>query len=89
MSMFKIAMATAATLGVVLAGTAANAEQVRAAAATPGVVSVKKIKILRTVAPATRASHEVDGTDVALTVAAAAGAGGALYLVTRNDSNGG
>ncbi len=90
MSMFKIAMAGAAALGIVLSGAAANAEPVRAAAATPGVVSVKKIKALRTTAPSSRGSREVSGTDIGIGVLAAGAAGVALYEVTKsNDSNGG
>ena len=86
MSMFKIAMAGAATLGVVLAGTAANAEPVRSSAATPGVVSVKKMKILRTTAPSDRASRAVSGTDIGLGILAAGGAGIGLYEATKSDS---
>jgi hypothetical protein len=90
MNMFKIAMAGAATLGVVLAGAAANAEPVRAAAATPGVVSVKKLKALRTTAPSGRESREVSGTDIGLGILAAGAAGFGLYEATKsNDSNGG
>ena len=59
MNMIKLAMTGAASLGLVLAGTAANAEQIRSSAATPGVVSVKKIKLLRTAAPAGRESRAV------------------------------
>lgn len=89
MSMFKIAMAGAATLGVVLAGTAANAEPVRASAATPGVVSVKKVKVLRTTAPAGRESREVSGTDIGLGLLAAGAAGFGIYEATKSDSTGG
>jgi len=89
MSMFKIAMAGAATLGVVLAGTAANAEPVRAAAATPGVISVKKPKILRTTSPSSRESREVSGEDIGLGLLAAGAAGFGIYEATKSDSNGG
>jgi len=90
MSMFKIAMAGAATLGVVLASTAANAEPVRAAAATPGVVSVKKLKPLRTNAPASRESRAVSGTDIGLGLLAGAAVGVGVYEATKSsDSNGG
>lgn len=90
MSMFKIAIAGAATLGVVLAGTAANAEPVRAAAATPGVVSAKKLKTLRTTAPASRESREVSGEDIGIGLLAAGAGGFALYEATKSsDSNGG
>lgn len=89
MSMFKIAMAGAATLGVVLAGAAANAEPVRAAAATPGVVSVKKLRVLRTTAPASRESREISGTDIGLGLLAAGAAGFGLYEATKSDSSGG
>ena len=89
MSIFKIAFAGAATLGVVLAGTAANAEPVRAAAATPGVVSVKKFKVLRTSAPAKRESREVSGTDIGIGLLAAGAAGIGIYEATKgNDSPG-
>lgn len=87
MSIFKIAFAGAATLGVVLAGTAANAEPVRAAAATPGVVSAKKVKVLRTSAPARRESRETSGTDIALSIGAAGAAGVALYEITKGDDS--
>lgn len=86
MSMFKIVMVGTATLGVVLSGTAANAESVRSGAATPGVVSVKKLKMLRTSAPAGRASRDVSGTDVGLGLLAAGAAGLALYEATKSDS---
>ncbi|WP_298190267.1 hypothetical protein [Novosphingobium sp.] len=90
MSMFKIAMAGAATLGVVFASTAANAETIRAGAATPGVVSVKKTKVIRTAAPASRESREVTGTDIGIGVLAAGAFGFGLYEATKSgDSNGG
>ncbi len=90
MSMFKIAIAGAATLGVVLAGTAANAEPVRAAAATPGVVSVKRLKAVRTTAPAKRESREVSGEDIGLGLLAGGAVGFAIYEATKSsDSNGG
>lgn len=89
MSMIKFAMASAAALGVVLAGTAANAEPVRAGAATQGVVSVKKTKVLRTNAPAGRESREVSGTDIGLGVLAAGAVGFGVYEATKSDSNGG
>lgn len=90
MSIFKIAFAGAATLGVVLAGTAANAEPVRAAASTPGVVSVKKLKALRTAAPADRQSRAVSGTDVGIGLLAGGLVGFGIYEATKSsDSNGG
>lgn len=90
MSMIKIAMASAAALGVALAGTAASAEPVRAAAATPGVVSVKKIKALRTTAPSTRESRELSGTDIGLGLLVAGAVGVGVYEATKStDSNGG
>lgn len=89
MNMFKIALAGAASLGLALAGTAANAEQVRPAAATPGVVSVKKAKILRTTAPAARESR-ISGATAGVAVVAAGAAGFGLYEATKSkDSNGG
>lgn len=90
MSMFKIAMVGAAALSVVFAGAAANAEPVRAAAATPGVVSVKKVKVLRTNAPSSRESREVTGTDVAIGLLGAGAVGFGVYEATKSsDSNGG
>lgn len=90
MSIFKITMAGAATLGVVLASSTAYAETVRASAATPGVVSVKKTKVLRTAAPAGRVSREVSGTDIGLGLLAAGAVGVGVYEVTKSsDSNGG
>ncbi len=90
MSMFKIAMAGAATLGVVLASSAAYAETVRPGAATPGVVSVKKTKGIRTTAPVGRESREVSGTDVGLGLLAAGAFGVGIYEATKSsDSNGG
>lgn len=89
MSMIKIAMAAAASLGVVLAGSAANAEPVRAAATTPGVIVVKKLKPLRTTAPASRLSREVSGTDIGLGLLAGAAVGVGVYEATKSDSSGG
>jgi hypothetical protein len=90
MSMFKIAMAGAATLGVVLASSTAYAETVRPGAATPGVVSVKKTKILRTTAPAGRESREVSATDVGLGILAAGVVGVGIYEATKGgDTPGG
>jgi hypothetical protein len=87
MNMIKIAMTATASLGLVLAGTAANAEQVRSSAATPGVVSVKKAKLARTTAPAARESRAVEGTDIVIGVVAAAGAGFAAYEITKSDDS--
>ena len=86
MSMFKNAMAGAAALGMVLASTAASAETVRASAALPGVVSVKKNKIARTSAPTSRESNAVvTYSTYALALTAAAAAGVATWLITRNN----
>jgi hypothetical protein len=87
MNMIKIAMTGAAALGLALAGTAANAEQIRASAATPGVVSVKKAKLLRTAAPAGRESRAVEGTDIVIGLFAAAGGGFAAYEITKADDS--
>jgi hypothetical protein len=87
MNMIKIAMTASASLGLILAGTAANAEQVRSSAATPGVVSVKKAKLARTAAPAARESRAVEGTDVVIGVVAAAAAGFAVYEITKSDDS--
>ncbi|KUR73681.1 hypothetical protein AQZ52_01555 [Novosphingobium fuchskuhlense] len=89
MSLFKIALASAATICVAFAGTAANAEPVRAAAATPGVISVKKVKAVRTTAPVSRESREVSGADIGLSILAAGAGGFALYEATKSDSTGG
>lgn len=89
MSMIKIAMAGAASLAVVMAGAAANAEPIRAAAATPGVVSVKKLKPLRTTAPASRESRELSGTDIGLGILGGVAVGFGVYEATKSDSNGG
>lgn len=87
MSMMKIAIAGAAALGVVLASAAANAEPVRAAAATPGVVSVKKAKVLRTAAPSARESRAVSGTDVGLGLLAGGLAGFGIYEATKSSND--
>lgn len=89
MNMIKIAMTGAASLGLVLAGTSANAEQVRSGAATPGVVSVKKIKVKRTAAPVARESRGASGADVGVGILAAGVGGAGAYLATKGDSNGG
>lgn len=90
MSMLKNTMVGVAALGVLLASSAASAEPIRAAAATPGVVSVKKAKVLRTTAPVSRESREVSGTDVGLGLLAAGAFGVGIYEATKSsDSNGG
>ncbi|MBU6393173.1 MAG: hypothetical protein KGQ75_01225 [Sphingomonadales bacterium] len=89
MSIFKIAFAGAAMLSMVLIGSAANAEPVRAGAAIPGVVSVKKFKMLRAAAPSKRESREGSGTDVGLGLLAAGIAGFGVYEATKSDSTGG
>lgn len=88
MSIIKMAMIGAASLGVVLVGAAANAEPVRAAAATPGVLSAKKMKPLRTTAPASRESREVSGTDIGLGILAGVAVGVGVYEATKSDSPG-
>ena len=86
MSTFRIAMFGAALLGVVVAGTAANAEPVRAAAAFPGVVSVKKIHVSRMVAPSSRESKaKADTTDIIIGAGAGGAAGLGGYLLFRPD----
>ena len=90
MNMKKIALASAASLGLVLAGTAANAEPVRAAAATPGVVSVKKLKVVRTAAPKGRESLAAASTAVVVGgVAGVAGVAGIVAASSSDDSTGG
>ena len=89
MSSFKSVLACAASLAVVFAGTAANAESVRAGSSFPGVVSVKHAKLARTAAPDTRGSHAVIGTfdteDLALAFAASVAGGVGFYYITRSD----
>lgn len=86
MNMFKTALSSAAALGMVLAGTAANAESIRSGAATTGVVSMNRAKLLRMTAPAGRESKAVianDGSTLWLTALAALAAGTAGYFLTR------
>lgn len=87
MNMIKFAMVGAVTLSTALASAAVNAEPVRAAAATPGVVSVKKIKALRTAAPHAREARAVSGTDIGLGLLAGAAAGFGLYEATKNTND--
>lgn len=89
MSMLKNTMVGVAALGTVLASTAASAEPVRAAAATPGVITAKKLKNLRTVAPTSRESRELSGTDIGLGLLAGVAVGVGVYEATKSDSNGG
>ena len=92
MNMFKIAMSSAAALGMVLAGTAANAESIRSGSATTGattgVVSINKAKLLRTAAPAGRESKAAltEGSTLWIAALAAIAAGAAGYLITRDDN---
>jgi len=100
MSTFKSVLACAASLAVVFAGTAANAESIRAGSSFPGVVSAKHAKLARTAAPNTKGSHAVvqggfTTEDAALSFAAALAGGASLYYITKdngkftvNDSNG-
>lgn len=85
MNMFKIALASAASLGLALAS-AANAEPIRAQGSFPGVVSANKIITKRSKAPAGAESNASYGTysTVPLAIAAAAAAGLALYFITKN-----
>ena len=89
MNMFKIALSSAAAFGMVLTGTSANAESIRSSAATPGVISMSKAKLLRLSAPAGRESKATISQDSTLWLAALAAlaAGTAGYFLTR-DSNG-
>ncbi|MFM9936964.1 MAG: hypothetical protein ACKVOL_12295 [Novosphingobium sp.] len=92
MNMFKIALASAASLGLALAGTA-NAEPIRAQGSFPSVVSAKKIitkkiSTKRSKAPAgaeSNASYGVYST-IPLAIAAAGLAGLTTYLITKNDN---
>lgn len=84
MTTFKTILSSAAALGLVLAGTAANAEAIRSGAATPGVVSVKKAKLVRTAAPAKKESKALVG-NFPIAVAAAMVAGGGLYFIAKDD----
>lgn len=90
MSKFTNAMASAAALGLVFASTAASAEPVRASAALPGVVSVKKSKIIRSSAPAGEESNarRFYGADLAAAIGAAVAAGVGVYFIVRNDGDG-
>lgn len=88
MSMLKNTMVGVAALGTVLASTAASAEPVRAAAATPGVITAKKLKNLRTVAPTSRESRELSGTDIGLGLLAGVAVGVGVYEATKSDSPG-
>ena len=90
MSYSKTFLSGAVALGVSFTGTVANAEPVAARTATPGVVSVKAIKLARTVAPATRGSRAVETTDILIGLGAAGLAGVAAYEASKgNDSPGG
>lgn len=87
MNTLNRALACVAAVGLVLVGTAANAEAVRSAAATPGVVSAKAIKLKRVAAPAGREARAVEGTDVIVGAGAAGAAGLGLYLATKDDDS--
>lgn len=89
MSMFKIAIAGVSVLTVAVVSTSAIAQPVRSAAATPGLISVNKVKALRTAAPTTRESREVSGEDIGLGLLAAGAAGFGIYEATKSDSSGG
>ncbi len=88
MNTFKLVLSSAAALSLVFAGTAANAEAIRSGAATPGVVSVKKTKLLRTTAPAANESKAIiktsDGSTLWLSALAAVAAGTALYFIAED-----
>lgn len=90
MRMTKIAMACAVSWGMTMAGSAANAEPVRAAGTMPGVVTAKAIKLARTAAPAAREARAVE-TGPALLIAAAGGIAGVALgkAIDDNDSPGG
>lgn len=89
MSIMKTAMVGTAALGLVLVSTAASAQDVRSGASIPGVVSVKKIKLARTVAPVSRKeSSAADGNVVVGVVAGAAAIGGIVIAVGGGDSPG-
>jgi hypothetical protein len=87
MNMIKIALTGATLLGLVVAGTAAKAEQIRSGAALPGVVSAKKIKVQRTAAPAQRESRSASGTDIGLGILAAGAGGAGGYFATRGNGD--
>lgn len=88
MNTFKTALSSAVALGLVLTGTAANAEAIRSAAATPGVVSVNKSKLVRTAAPADKESKAIITQSSTLWMAALAAvlAGVATYIIV-DDGN--
>ena len=86
MNMLKNALSSALALGLVFTGTAANAEAIRSGAATPGVVSVNKAKLIRTAAPAERESKAIitQGSTLWVAALAAVAAGTAFYFITRD-----
>lgn len=88
MNMIKTALSSTVALGIVLTGTAANAEAIRSGAATPGVVSTSKAKLLRTSAPAAGESKAriTEGSNLWTAALAAVLAGTAGYFLTRDDN---
>lgn len=88
MNTFKTALRSAVALGLVLTGTAANAEAIRSGAATPGVVSVNKSKLVRTAAPADKESKAIitQGSTLWIAALAAVAAGVAAYVIADDGS---
>lgn len=87
MSIFKTAIVGAAALSMVLTGTSAIAKSSRVAAPAVSSVTAKKLKLLRSVAPSSRQSREVSGTDVGIGLLAATAAGVGLYFATKGDDS--
>lgn len=88
MNTIKIALTGVASLGLVVAG-AASAEPTRAAFSLPAPVSAKKLKVLRTAAPASRELRAVEGADIGIALLAAGAGGFALYEATKSDDSSG
>lgn len=86
MNLLKIALVGTAAIGLVLAGTA-SAAPTRSGAAIPSSSTLKKVRLMRTVAPSTRESKAVAGTDVAIGLLAAGAAGFGLYEATKGDDS--
>ena len=90
MNIIKLVVTGTAALGMIFAGTAANAEAVRSSASMPGVVGAKKIgpKTKRTVAPTEGESNVTSYASYGLAVLAAIAAGYAVYEIVDDGNNG-
>lgn len=86
----KTALALTASFGVVLAGSAANAETTRAAVSMPVAVAAKKIKPVRVTAPVARESRAMEQSAGVLAIGAAGLFGFAVSkAIDGDDSSGG